>query len=52
MPKNAIIYCCNYCDFSSCKQSNYMAHLLTSKHKKDTKRYKKCQKIPHHNTCE
>lgn len=47
MPKNAIIYCCNYCDFSSCKQSNYMSHLLTSKHKKiqnDTKRYKKMPK--------
>ena len=36
MPKNAIIYCCNSCDFICSKKSNYESHLITSKHKNRT----------------
>jgi|TARA_B110000114_G_scaffold3624_1_gene3688 hypothetical protein len=32
MPKNAEIYECKKCDFSSCKESNYTTHLATRKH--------------------
>jgi len=32
--KNAIKYICDCCDFNCCKQSNYLTHILTSKHKK------------------
>ena len=31
--KNASIYICNICNFSSSKKSNYNKHLLTAKHK-------------------
>jgi hypothetical protein len=32
MPKNAICFVCDLCDFKCCKQSNYDKHLLTLKH--------------------
>ena len=41
MPKNAIVFYCECCDFKCCKQSNYTTHLLTSKHHK---RYNMIQK--------
>lgn len=41
MPKNAIKFYCETCDFKCCKQSNYDKHLLTSKH---INRYKMIQK--------
>jgi len=36
MPENAQKFNCQNCDFKCCKQSNYDAHLLTSKHKSRT----------------
>jgi len=36
VPKNATFFYCEYCDFECSKQSNYITHTLTSKHKKDT----------------
>jgi hypothetical protein len=36
MPKNAEKFYCEKCDFICCKQSNYMKHLLTLKHQKET----------------
>ena len=32
--KEARKYICNFCDFTTCKRTNYDTHLLTSKHKK------------------
>jgi hypothetical protein len=34
VPKNATFFYCEYCDFECSKQSNYITHTLTSKHKK------------------
>ena len=34
MPKNAEKYVCNKCDFKTVKQSNFISHLATQKHKK------------------
>jgi hypothetical protein len=34
-PKKANIYVCETCDYTSCKVSNYTAHLTTTKHKKN-----------------
>ena len=33
MPKNAEKFLCKECDFKCCKQSNYIKHSLTAKHK-------------------
>ena len=33
-PKEALKYICKFCDFTTCKRTNYDTHLLTSKHKK------------------
>ena len=33
MPKNAELFVCELCDFKCCKNSNYMTHINTSKHK-------------------
>uniref|UniRef100_A0A6C0HB21 C2H2-type domain-containing protein n=1 Tax=viral metagenome TaxID=1070528 RepID=A0A6C0HB21_9ZZZZ len=35
--KNAIKYNCEFCDFNTCKKSNYDKHLLTPKHEKNSK---------------
>ena len=32
MKKNDNIYCCDLCDFSTCKKTNYDLHLQTKKH--------------------
>lgn len=34
--KVAVNYCCEKCDYNTCKISNYSKHLLTAKHKKLT----------------
>jgi hypothetical protein len=34
--KVAVNYCCKKCDYNTCKNSNYIKHLLTTKHKKLT----------------
>jgi len=34
--KVAVNYCCEKCDYNTCKNSNYTKHLLTAKHKKLT----------------
>jgi hypothetical protein len=33
-PKTSKIFSCEYCDYISCKKSNYERHLLTEKHKR------------------
>jgi hypothetical protein len=43
MPKNAKFFNCDICDFRCCKQSNYTAHVSTSKHQNGMKRYKMIQ---------
>lgn len=35
MTKTRQIFYCEYCDYSSCKESDYNKHLLTTKHKKN-----------------
>ena len=35
-PKKARIYVCEFCDYNTCKISNYNAHLATTKHQKHT----------------
>ena len=44
--KNAGLFHCEYCDFTSSKESNYKKHLSTRKHKRITMDNKKCQKMP------
>ena len=44
--KNAGLFHCNLCDFTSSKESNYIKHLSTRKHKRITMDKKKCQKMP------
>jgi hypothetical protein len=44
MPKNAEKFNCSICDFKCCKQSNYIQHITTPKHKNNEKRYKMIQK--------
>ena len=44
--KNAGPFHCNLCDFTSSKESNYIKHLSTRKHKRITMDKKKCQKMP------
>ena len=41
MPKNAGFFICEDCHFKCSKESNYQAHLITLKHQKFTKVYKK-----------
>lgn len=36
-PKNAELFCCNFCDFVCSKKSNYNKHIMTSKHQSRTK---------------
>lgn len=44
--KNAGPFHCELCDFTSSKESNYIKHLSTRKHKRITMDKKKCQKMP------
>ena len=52
MPKNADIFFCEFCDFRCSKESDYIRHLLTLKHKKFTLVYKKTPKIEDALICE
>ena len=58
MPKNAEKYKCEICNFKCCKKSNYIKHIITTKHLKNTENdindIKKCQKMPknNENTCD
>ena len=40
LPKNANIFICEGCDFKCCKHSNYVKHLTTAKHKRQSEGYK------------
>jgi hypothetical protein len=40
MPKNAVFFSCDVCNFKCSKESNYNVHLSTLKHKKFTSVYK------------
>ena len=44
MPKNAEKNICEFCDFKCSKQSNFVKHTMTSKHKNNEKRYKMAPK--------
>ena len=44
--KNAGLFHCKLCDFTSSKESNYKKHISTRKHKRITMDNKKCQKMP------
>ena len=45
VPKSAVLFFCNYCDYTTSHKSHYNKHLLTIKHKK--KVLPKCyQKVP------
>jgi hypothetical protein len=51
VPKSSEQFYCSFCDYSSCRQSQYERHLLTSKHHKTTIRLQKsselsCKKVP------
>jgi hypothetical protein len=39
MPKNAVLFVCEICDFRCSKKSNYEKHVLTAKHKKHINGY-------------
>lgn len=52
MPKNADIFFCEFCDFGCSKESDYIRHLLTLKHKKFTLVYKKTPKMEDALRCE
>ena len=45
MPKNAVIFICDICDFKCSKKSNYEKHLLTLKHTNDDKMLTNADKI-------
>lgn len=45
MPKNAIFFECEFCDFKCSKKSNYNTHVLTDKHKILTNTYVKDAEI-------
>jgi hypothetical protein len=54
VPKSAVLFFCNYCDYTTSHKSHYNKHLLTIKHKKKVlpkcyqkvpKSAKKCQKV-------
>ena len=38
-------FCCMICDYTTSKKSSYKKHILTAKHYKNEKRYKKIQKV-------
>ena len=38
MPKNAEKYKCENCNFKCCKKSNYIKHIITTKHLKNTEK--------------
>jgi hypothetical protein len=41
--KSAYTFYCNYCDYGSCKKSNYNTHILSAKHNRVTNGYTKRQ---------
>jgi len=49
MPKNAEKYVCNKCDFKTVKQSNFISHLATQKHKKRINTDEALIKMPKYN---
>ena len=34
LPKFCSKYCCEYCDYNTCKKSSYNSHLASERHKK------------------
>ena len=52
MPKNAVLFRCESCDFVCSKQSNYNAHLTTLKHRRITKDNEKMPKTTAPYFCE
>lgn len=44
-PKVAKIFCCDFCDYSTCKNSDYEKHLATDKHKMVVNGSKKSLKV-------
>jgi len=51
MPKNAKIFYCKKCDFTTSKLSNYNNHVLTRKHQNETNETKKMPNKPKCNLC-
>ena len=51
MKKNDNIYCCDLCDFSTCKKTNYGIHLQTQKHKNQYFSIEKPQKTHYQCIC-
>jgi hypothetical protein len=45
-------YLCEYCDYSTCRKSQYDRHLLTPKHENGKNGNEKVQKVPHCFACE
>ena len=52
MPKNAFKFICESCDFKCSKQSNYITHLSTHKHKMMTNDDDKMPENPKAYICE
>ena len=52
MPKNAVFFFCESCDFKCSKESNYNVHLTTLKHQKFTLVYEKMPKTENALRCE
>ena len=52
MPKNAVFFLCDVCNFKCSKESNYNVHLSTLKHKKFTSVYKENAVIENAHKCD
>ena len=49
--KSSSKYCCEKCNFMSCRKSQYDRHLTTDKHKRKQMEIKKFQKVPDEVSC-
>ena len=45
VPKSSDVYTCEYCDYSTCRHSQYERHIMTSKHKMITSGNEKSSKL-------
>ena len=51
VPKNAIKFYCELCDYSTCRKSQHVRHLSTLKHKERHNTYPERSLVPHGCAC-
>ncbi len=49
-PEKNSKFACNYCDYSTCRHSQWKRHIMTSKHTNNEKRNLLVPLVPHDNT--